>query len=75
MSRRVNCWDNACMERFMNSYKNEWMHHQSHLTLEDVHRSTFAYSEIFYNRRRRHQALDYVSLEKYEQMYYSEHAA
>lgn len=66
MSRRGDCWDNACMERFMNAFKNEWAHHRRYANLEDVHRSVFAYIEIFYNRKRRHQTLGYVSPATFE---------
>lgn len=66
MSRRGNCWDNACMERFMNAYKNEWVRHRRYATVEDVHQSTFEYIEIFYNRKRRHQALGYLSPATFE---------
>ena len=66
MSRRGDCWDNACMERFMNSYKNEWANHRVYSNVEEVHHSTFEYIEIFYNRKRRHQALGYLSPAAFE---------
>ena len=75
MSRKGNCWDNAAMERFMNSYKHEWMNHESHATPESVRRSTFKYIELFYNRQRRHQALGYVSPAEYERIHRSQEAA
>lgn len=66
MSRSGNCWDNACMERFMGAYKGEWIRHHEFETAEDVRRSTFEYIELFYNRKRRHQAIGYVSPCEYE---------
>ena len=39
MSRTANCWDNAPMERFMGSLKNEWSKHHRYATVEDVHRA------------------------------------
>jgi transposase InsO family protein len=66
MSRRGDCWDNAPMERLMNSLKNEWTNHHSYRCVEDVQRSLFHYIEIFYNRRRRHQALGYLPPEAFE---------
>ena len=68
MSRRGNCWDNAPMERFMNSLKNEWTNHQPIFkTIEETRTSVFRYIEIFYNRERRHQALGYVSPCRFEE--------
>lgn len=61
MSRTGNCWDNACMESFMGSYKKEWMNHRTFATIESVRRETFKYVEIFYNRKRIHETLGYVS--------------
>lgn len=75
MSRRGDCWDNACMERFMNSYKNEWVKHRRYAHVEEVHHSTFEYIEIFYNRRRRHQTLGYLSPAAFEDRHRSMNAA
>jgi putative transposase len=75
MSRRGDCWDNACMERFMNSYKNEWVNHRQYANAEEVHHSTFEYIEIFYNRKRRHQTLGYLSPAAFETRYRSTNAA
>lgn len=75
MSRRGNCWDNACMERFMNSYKNEWVNHRQYANKEEVHHSSFEYIEIFYNRKRRHQTLGYLSPAAFEAKYDSMNAA
>jgi len=75
MSRRGDCWDNACMERFMNSYKNEWVKHRRYANVEDVHHSTFEYIEIFYNRKRRHQTLGYLSPAAFEDQHRSTTAA
>ncbi len=61
MSRKGNCWDNAPMESFFNSLKNERVFHESYLTREHAKRDLFDYIEVFYNRRRRHSALSYQS--------------
>jgi putative transposase len=61
MSRKGNCWDNAPMESFFNSMKNERTHSQRYLTRADARQDTFEYIEAFYNRSRRHSALGYVS--------------
>jgi transposase InsO family protein len=67
MSRRGNCWDNACAERFFNAYKNEWANHHRYRNAEEVRRSAFAYIEIYYNRRRRHETLGYLSPVEFEE--------
>ncbi|MFT4593285.1 MAG: putative transposase [Phycisphaerales bacterium] len=66
MSRTGNCWDNACLERFKGVYKHEWMNHDKFETVASVHLSMFEYIELFYNRKRTHQSLEYVSPCAYE---------
>jgi len=61
MSRKGNCWDNAPTESFFNSLKNERTHHARYATRAEARQDTFEYIELFYNRRRRHSALGYVS--------------
>ena len=61
MSRKGNCWDNAPMESFFNSLKNERVFHQHYATREQAKRDLFDYIEVFYNRKRRHSALSYQS--------------
>ena len=61
MSRKGNCWDNAPMESFFNSLKNERVHGQRYETREQARQDNFEYIEAFYNRSRRHSALGYVS--------------
>jgi len=61
MSRKGNCWDNAPMESFFNSLKNEQIFHADYATREEAKRDVFEYIEGFYNRRRRHSALGYRS--------------
>lgn len=61
MSRKGNCWDNAPMESFFNSLKNERIHAQRYATRDEARQDVFEYIETFYNRSRRHSALGYVS--------------
>ncbi len=61
MSRQGNCWDNAPMESFFNSLKNECTHQARYATRAQARQETFEYIESFYNRRRRHSALGYQS--------------
>jgi putative transposase len=75
MSRRGNCWDNAPMERFMGSLKNEWVYHESYATIEEARTGVFRYIEMFYNRERKHQTLGYVSPCRYEELHSSTEAA
>jgi len=67
MSRRANCWDNAMMESFFATLKKELIHHESYATREAARHSVFEYIELFYNPRRRHSALGYLSPVQYEQ--------
>ena len=66
MSRRGNCYDNAVAESFFSSLKNELVNHCSFKTREQARTAVFEYIEVFYNRQRRHQSLDYVSPVDYE---------
>jgi putative transposase len=67
MSRKGNCWDNAVMESFYRSIKTELIHHEDFRTRDESRHAIFEYIEVFYNRRRRHSTLGYVSPCEYEQ--------
>lgn len=69
MSRKGNCWDNACAESFFGSLKNEWIKSKIYETYEEGKNDVFKYVEVFYNRKRRHASLGYVSPAVYEEMY------
>jgi putative transposase len=60
MSRRGNCYDNAPMESFWGSLKNELVHHQRYATRADAQAAIQEYIESFYNRQRRHSRLGNV---------------
>jgi len=66
MSRRGNCWDNACVESFFGTLKRELVYHRHYATREDATRDIFEYIEVFYNRKRRHSTLGYHSPAEYE---------
>ena len=66
MSRTGCCYDNAVMERFFWSLKHEWTNHESFRHLEDARLSVFRDIESFYNSRRLHQTLDYMSPDQFE---------
>ena len=59
MSGRGSCFDNAVMESFFSSLKRELVHLETFHTKAQAHQSVFAYIEIFYNRQRRHSALNH----------------
>lgn len=66
MSRKGNCWDNACVESFFHSLKVEAIHDEPLMTREQMRQAVFEYIEVDYNRQRRHSALGYLSPENYE---------
>src|SRR3954469_24197542 len=69
MSRKGNCLDNAPMESFFGSLKTELVHRTSFLTREAARRAIFEYVETFYNRRRRHSGLGFLTpAQAHEQM-------
>ena len=66
MSRRGDCYDNAMMESFWATLKTELVHQQKYATREEARQSIFEYVEVFYNRKRLHSSLGYVSPESFE---------
>jgi transposase InsO family protein len=60
MSRKGNCYDNAPMESFWGSLKNELVHHQRYSTRADAQAAIQEYIESFYNRQRRHSRIGNV---------------
>jgi transposase InsO family protein len=59
MSRRANCYDNAAMEAFWSTLKLELIYRREFRDLNQLRPALFDYLEVFYNRQRRHSALDY----------------
>jgi len=70
MSRRGNCYDNAPIESFWGSLKNELIHHRQYATRAEAQASIQEYIEVFYNRQRRHSSLGYVSPATFLQHFY-----
>jgi putative transposase len=60
MSRSGNCYDNALMESFFATLKAEWLDHR-YATRAEARSAIFDYIERWYNRRRRHSSLGYLS--------------
>ena len=67
MSRRGNCWDNAPVESFFGTLKQELVNRCRFPTREAARREVFEYIEVWYNRQRRHSSLGYVSPAEFEQ--------
>ncbi|EGK24722.1 putative transposase [Shigella flexneri K-1770] len=72
MSRKGNCYDNAPMESFWGTLKNESLSHYRFNNRDEAISVIREYIEIFYNRQRRHSRLGNISpaafREKYHQM-------
>ncbi len=66
MSRRGNCWDNACVESFFGTLKRELIYHRHYATRQEATQDIFEYIEVFYNRLRRHSTLGYHSPAEFE---------
>ncbi len=69
MSRKGDCWDNAPMESFFGSLKEELVHRHLYPTREDAATSIFEYIAAFYNTRRLHSSIGYVAPAAYERAY------
>jgi putative transposase len=68
MSRKGNCWDNACVESFFRTLKVERVYHRRYRTREEAKQDVFQWIEVFYNRQRRHSTLGYRSPAEFEAM-------
>ncbi len=66
MSRKGNCWDNAVAESFFSSLKFETVRGLRFESREHARRVLFEYIEGFYNTKRLHSSLGYVSPAEYE---------
>ena len=75
MSRKGNCYDNAPMESFWGTLKNEVVHHRHYRTREEARRDITEYIEVFYNRQRRQKRLGYLSPVAYGRQFYARRAA
>jgi len=66
MSGRGDCYDNAMMESFWATLKCELVHQHKFATREQAKAAIFQYIEMFYNRKRLHSSLGYVSPDSFE---------
>ena len=58
-------YDNSCIESFFAGLKKECTRRKKYETIEDVKRDIFEYIELFYNRKRLHSTLGYMSPVEY----------
>jgi transposase InsO family protein len=75
MSRKGDCYDNAPMESFWGTLKNELVHHSRYKTREQAIREITEHIEVFYNRQRRQARLGYLSPAVYERQFYARQLA
>lgn len=68
MSRKGNCWDNAVAESFFGSLKTERVFFSKYKTREEARSDITDYIEMFYNSRRLHSHLGYLSPREFEKM-------
>lgn len=71
MSRKGNCFDNAPMESFWGTLKQELVHHRHYRTRQEAIQDITEYIEIFYNRQRRQARLGFLSPVAYVQKFYA----
>jgi putative transposase len=72
MSRRGNCYDNAVVESFFKTLKRECVRKEIFVTREYAKSKIFEYIEMFYNPKRRHSYLGYLSPNEFEVRYFLE---
>jgi putative transposase len=71
MSGKGNCFDNAPMESFWGTLKQELVHHRRYGSRQEAIRDITEYIEIFYNRQRLQARLGFLSPAAYERKYYA----
>lgn len=72
MSRKGNCWDNACIESFYATIKKELVYRTKYNNREEAIRAVWQYIMSFYNERRSHSTLGYASPNDYERAYWNQ---
>lgn len=72
MSRKGNCYDNACIEAFHSILKRELVYRYKFQSRQEAHQRIYWYIEFFYNRKRTHSKLGYLSPDKFESQFYKQ---
>ncbi|WP_286406190.1 IS3 family transposase [Myroides marinus] len=67
MSRKGNCWDNAVAESFFKSLKTEIIYGNLLVNRQKMEKNLFEYIELWYNKKRRHSHLGYLTIEEFNQ--------
>ena len=67
MSRCSNCWDNAATESFFSSLQTEQTARKTYRTRDEAKADMFDYIERFYNAKRRHSTIGYLSPAAFEE--------
>ena len=71
MSATGSCYDNAITESFFGTLKRELVHHYRYQTRREARRNIFSYIEGFYNLKRLHSSIGYLSPVEFEESLYS----
>lgn len=66
MSKKGDCYDNAVIESFWGTLKEECIGRNVYQTRNEAKTAVFEYIEVFYNRKRKHSSLGYMSPDRYE---------
>lgn len=74
MSAKGDCYDNACAESFFATLKKELIHGRKFKTRAEAKRAVIDYIETWYNSRRLHSTLDYMSPNEFEREYFHQAA-
>ena len=69
ISRKGNCWDNACAESFFHTLKTELVYHCLYEDRDQARKSVLEYIEMFHNCKRLHSHLDYQAPSEFESRY------
>jgi putative transposase len=72
MGKVANAYDNAVAESFFHTLKTELVYFQSYKNLEEAKMNIFQYAYGFYNQKRRHSTLGYLSPAQFENEFYAE---